>query len=571
MIQKIRTFLGHQLTVPTTRLAIKIFGLFLVAIVAAQLLWPAERARPFLVVSGVSVGGATTEQVASKLDTVKQSAQFELKLGDKLYKESFINSGITLDNVATAQNTTYYPTWQRLIPFSIVGNGIHHPKLAIIFDNQNIEQHAKDWSADAYVAPTNATIAITDAEPTLVEAKDGKEYKPQDIAAALKKLPVTLAAQQTDVKGDAVKPVRTDKDIKKIVGQTKDAIWTPLVLKVNNKEVTVPAATVASWIGFSESQDKKSLSFAIKNDVLQKYLEPLQKEVYVAPGVTTVGAVDGVPNQRIEGSKGKGLNVEETTKAIVARLENPTKDPLALVITELQPTIKYANTYTKTSKGLTALLASIGKAKGNYAITVQEIGGLQRYGSYNGTKKYHPASTYKLFVAYSVLKRIDAGTLKWSSNYLNGYTVRQCFDAMIVQSDNACAEKFGTSIGWATINNEIKAIGINNTNMLAGYKLSHTNDQVLFLNKLLYSDIVSDSSKNIMLDAMKRQVYRRGIPAGVKTTVADKVGFLDGLLHDTAIVYSSHGTYLLSIYTDGSSWSKIADAARQIEAYLAEK
>lgn len=46
--------------------------------------------------------------------------------------------------------------------------------------------------------------------------------------------------------------------------------------------------------------------------------------------------------------------------------------------------------------------------------------------------------------------------------------------------------------------------------------------------------------------------------------MADKVGFLDGLLHDAAIVYSDKGDYSMVILTDGSSWDAIAEAASTI-------
>jgi beta-lactamase class A len=61
-------------------------------------------------------------------------------------------------------------------------------------------------------------------------------------------------------------------------------------------------------------------------------------------------------------------------------------------------------------------------------------------------------------------------------------------------------------------------------------------------------------------------VYRQGIPAGASGAVADKVGFIDALLHDSAIVYSPSGTYVLAIMTDGSSWANIAQLTREIEA-----
>ena len=65
---------------------------------------------------------------------------------------------------------------------------------------------------------------------------------------------------------------------------------------------------------------------------------------------------------------------------------------------------------------------------------------------------------------------------------------------------------------------------------------------------------------------MKRNIYRQGIPRGINAPVANKVGFLDGVLHDAAIVYASTGPYVLVITTDGSSWAHIAELTRQIEA-----
>lgn len=218
---------------------------------------------------------------------------------------------------------------------------------------------------------------------------------------------------------------------------------------------------------------------------------------------------------------------------------------------------------------MAAFLADLGRSKGDYAITVRELGGLSRSASYNGGKIYHPASTYKLFVAYGVLKRIENGSLQWDTPFLNNQTVDQCFEAMIVRSDNPCAEKFGNDLGWGNIQNDIRGIGISASVLAGGSGFrSNTDDQVNFLQKLVQGNIVTDPNKDKLLSVMSRQIYRAGIPAGTRVGVADKVGFLNGLLHDTAIVYSPNGTYLVSIYSNGSTWGGIADAAKQIEAFL---
>jgi len=74
------------------------------------------------------------------------------------------------------------------------------------------------------------------------------------------------------------------------------------------------------------------------------------------------------------------------------------------------------------------------------------------------------------------------------------------------------------------------------------------------------------ASRDRLLSAMKRNIYRQGIPAGTSAQVADKVGFLDGLFHDAGIIYSRKGTYVLTIMSDGSNWATIAQLTREIES-----
>ena len=70
-----------------------------------------------------------------------------------------------------------------------------------------------------------------------------------------------------------------------------------------------------------------------------------------------------------------------------------------------------------------------------------------------------------------------------------------------------------------------------------------------------------------LIDTMTANIYREGIPAGVlNITVADKVGFQNELLHDTAIIYSPNGAYVLTILTENSSWANIAELTQLIEA-----
>lgn len=543
----------------------------IVALLIVQLLWPYSRTRPFLAISDISLGGVTRSQLQQQLDLIEDSSKLELRLGDKVYNQKLADVGLIINKEDTYKRAMHYPMWQRIIPFSLFGNVVFKPQMTTILNNQSITTKATEWSMAAYTAPLDASLTVAGAKVAIVPAVDGVAYQADELEKVLKGLKFAQGTLKVKVAGKPVLAARNADALADIAKKAQSVIDAPLVLKILDADVAVPTDAKASWLTFKESQDKKDISFDIKTDVLQAYLANYQKQVYVSPGITTVTLVDGAEAARTQGAKGRELNLEKTISQIKSILQKPAAipaSPIVLQVSELQPKTVYNRTYSNPTS-LQALLAQIAAEKGNYAITVRELDGQQRYASYNGTKSYHPASTYKLFVAYGVLRRIDAGALHWGDVFTGGKTVEQCFNAMIVLSDNLCAEAFGDKLGWAAINNEVHALGITGSTIIRGKMSSNTNDQVEFLRKLAVDNIVSLDSRARLLNAMQRQVYRSGVPAGVGgATVADKVGFLDGLLHDSGIVYSIHGTYIISIYTSGSSWSNIADSVRRIEDFL---
>ena len=164
---------------------------------------------------------------------------------------------------------------------------------------------------------------------------------------------------------------------------------------------------------------------------------------------------------------------------------------------------------------------------------------------------------------------MDAGKWKWTdANISSGRNLATCFDDMIVKSDNACAEALLKKLGYSELTKDINALGLKSSGFVAG-DTPHTTaaDLALLLSKLQGGSLpIKSESRTRLLDAMKRNVYRQGIPAGASGQTADKVGFLWGLLHDAAIVYSPKGTYVLVIMTDDSTWGNIAELTRKIEA-----
>lgn len=105
----------------------------------------------------------------------------------------------------------------------------------------------------------------------------------------------------------------------------------------------------------------------------------------------------------------------------------------------------------------------MGGYSGDFSISVAELGGEGRQGSYQAGTSRVTASTYKLFVAYSVLIQVESGSMSWEDDVTGGRDVAQCFHDMLALSDNPCPEALGPEIGWTTIYSDAAAVGAANT------------------------------------------------------------------------------------------------------------
>jgi beta-lactamase class A len=356
----------------------------------------------------------------------------------------------------------------------------------------------------------------------------------------------------------------SDAEANALADDARRMLAVPLMLRLGDKDVSVDKATVASWLEFPVANGKMGLS--IKTDAIQQYVGTVQSAAYKAPGATRITTLDGRETGRAVGAAGKGIDLNGAAEQIEAHLRAAKGGTLTLKTVALAPGTTYDRQYSDTSTGLGVLLKDVTAGK-NYGVAVIELSGKRRSANANGDKVYLAASTYKLFVAYAVFQLVDAGELHWNDS-ISGLTADVCLEKMIVNSDNPCATAFGEKIGWARIQTMMRDLGLGSTSLAAGAKYTAANDLALYLQKLGNGTLLPDAHRDVLLGYMKRQIYRKGIPAGTGVTVADKVGFLYGYIHDAGLVYAPNGTYAMVIMTDGSSWTGVADVARQIHQYM---
>lgn len=539
-------------------------GIFAV-VIGLQVVYPVDRALPFARLGGEAVGFNSHQEIARKLQADYGKVTVTTKIRGKVTKTVLPNTGIVTDNDRILAGVSNYPWYLRILPFSSVIKGaLTDQGVVTKTDQTRFMLYASERSKECEVAPKNAGVVVKAGEVQLDPAVDGQTCSRESLsrqltAQRLTKNGITVAVQTTPVK-----PARSNEDVQPLLKEARAVAEHKLTLVVAGKTYQVDKPTLASWLAFPEDPKTKAPTLGVNAEAVKAYLATIQKDVYIAPGVTVITTHDGIETGRVSGRSGQGIDMTVTADAISKQVLAG-DGAVTAALTAIPPTLSYNRSYSKTPEGLQALVNDLVKDK-DMAISVRKLGDSGVHAS--GDKQYHPASTYKLFVAYSVLKRVDDGRMSLGQTTSGGQTLAQCLDNMIVNSDNACAEWFGATIGWNTITAEARALGASRTTLSRPF-VSTTNDQALFLQKLESNQLgLTEPSRARLLDAMKRQVYRKGIPAGVGVSVADKVGFLEGYLHDSAIVYSPSGVYVLVIYSNGSSWAAIADAARQIHAQL---
>jgi beta-lactamase class A len=541
-------------------------------VIIGQFFYPGDRLLPFTRLDGKRVSSMNEKEITQLLVDTYSNVPLSLKINGEAKQvtvsEKTAVAGVSPDNEKIFDGLTSYPWWQRLVPFSMLFIGaLKNQAIVVELDDARFSDYAKARLADCKVAPKNASVTVKNSEAALNSAKNGQQCVEKDIRQAILTTKLSEKGVTRTVKAQTVKPARSDKDVVGLLKDANELVNRKLSLKLADKEYDVDKATIASWLAFKEdSKDEKKLTIDVNMDALRSYVTEMQKKIYIAPTPDVVYVTDGVETSRTEGKAGKGLNHTETATALKEQLLEGDGVAEATIIS-LAPAVTYSRSYSGTKTGLQALLNDLVKAKGNYGISVRLPDGTLV--SARGDAAYHPASTYKLYVAYSLLKRIESGEMNWDATATGGKSISQCFDLMIVNSDNTCAEWFGNTIGWNTITSEVRALGLSSTDVGFGTKSSTANDETKFLVQLQNCSFLQRAECDRLLGVMKRQVYRSGIPAGVNVSVADKVGFLDGLLHDSGIVYGSNKTYALSIMTNGSTWGGIADAAKQINALIA--
>lgn len=547
----------------------------LALVVTGQLLYPRAITTPLTYLGQQRVGFASSARVSGIAGG--SSKQIDLVAADGSRTPYLLEKmGLAIDGGKTAQVLADYPLKQRLVPFSIfrtkrLGSPIKSldrkqlvavtPRLQELFSEQ----------------PVNAALVIDNGQARVIPHKSGTQI---DVA----QLPDTVEASANQGDPDISMPMR--KISPKVVsahlkGPHKTAanmLNKKLTITAGSFTQTLTKAELQDWIAVSGG-DSEAPTVTVNDAVALAYIDSLKKHIEAGGIPAQASYLDNEIQLVVAGRYGQAIAADQTLQQLKDALSSEaSEEQLTVTVATLQPGQVARHQYSQTSKGLQALLDNaLHGVMGRYSAGVEVLSeGDGRTASVKGDVPAVSASLYKLYVANVLFEYLADGRLNWESQLSTGQTVDYCFNQMIIYSQERCAIALAQTMGWATIDERLQALGYTQTRLnnysssgtYVGNKQTTVEDLMKLLKQLHNGTLVRADYSERLLSAMKRQSYRSGIPKGARSTVANKVGYVPGYFNDVGIVYGKNKTYALVLLSTGGYWTGISNITTQLENYF---
>lgn len=544
-------------------------GVLLVAVLAAQLLYSEGRVLPGARLNSQSVSGKTYDELIEQIQSDFESAKVTLQAGEFSETLSLGHIGAEHEAEAMVRDLTEYPMWQRFVPFSLVLKRPHVQQLQVTVSKERLEEVAGELAKNLSVPAEDARLTIAASELTTTPAKSGQEVKAEAIVSTLSSTQFHFGTTVVTLSPDERLPAVQDEDIMPLRAQAEEIIKRQIIIVAENgTEFKAEPTDITSWLTVGDSEEGRP---RLQGDAKQlaAYARQLNDKVGIKAGTVRATLVDGEEKSRTTAPAGRAIASDKLVSDLGAALMGEASSSrIAIQMVAVPPSVTYDRSYTSSQKGLRAYIDYVSKSENiRVAVSQTRSGGWSAHG--RAGEKTVAASTYKLYVAAMLFSQVKDGQLKLSDKTLDT-DVAGCLERMIVVSDNPCAEYFVEKFGGGDLNSYLYSKGLSRTTTFVDKDAAQTTagDLEKMLRGIENGSIVGGGDRTRLLDAMERQRYRAGVPAGSSAKVQNKVGFLWDYLNDAAIINHPKGTYVIAVMTKGSSWQRIAEITREVERIM---
>lgn len=211
---------------------------------------------------------------------------------------------------------------------------------------------------------------------------------------------------------------------------------------------------------------------------------------------------------------------------------------------------------TKTAQSSTSLqsqLDSIVKEYGNLEVSVAAMDTSDNtYVTSGETAAFKAASITKVISACAYMHQVELGNASLAT-VIEGSAAQNLLQRMLTNSDNAAWAAINAYLGKDTIQTYANSLGLTSFDAYGNIITAH--DQALFLSKFAKQALLNGTHTSLLKSFMQNTNNDELIPASVPNgaVVYHKYGYLDGYLHDSAIITYRGKTYTLVILTKSST------------------
>lgn len=534
--------------------------------IVSMWVYPAQRMAPLANINGIHVGGSGYQQTVTDLEAEElDSHPLTLVIGEETHQADLQTVGVEVDIDASVTKAL---ARQRQARDNIRPGDFWGPEsspMVVEVDEAAFEEFYENELAEYHGDPADARLIIANSKARIRPGKTSwridKDALRRNVLRSAERLEdrvsVQVNRQQPEVTAEELRPLRV-----------KAQRWLDrgITLEHENDTHPVSISQLGKWITVVKKDNSPELTVDRKQ--VHAHIKKLAEDINKEPEPARRVLEDGEVVEQEEGEPGRTVEVEKSVNAVVSALESGDTTAV-LAIRTLGPGSRDSRSYTPTSQGLGVLLADFASSYGGeYGLVVRTMDGNIR-ASYNGNKRFITASTYKMYLAFAAYTEIERGNLNSSRNIGPG-KVGHCLKRMILYSTNPCAIALGDAIGWKRVDSVLHEAGFHQTT-LNNHKPGRVNkyttakDAAMFMQRLRSGELMNEFHTQRLLDHLRNQIYRSGIPAGSSGSVANKIGFLEGYLHDVGVVEGEGRDYVLVIYSHGGQWWQFKKLAGQVQ------
>lgn len=568
-----------------------ILGVIILGVTIFQIVYPSGRLLPGTKIDGIAVGGLRKTEAAEKLNALYGDVKLKIFFGknEAAFQEPKLKEvGISVLNQARVDSIEY-PFYFRIVPGSFLWvNSVMKPgQLEYAYDKQKIQTYTQSKVGDTCTVPAqDATLKLVESQLQVVPSVPGGVCEITKFQQLLAEARPT-ADSGTDVRVDSVEtPAKVDEDKARALADVLNTrMKTPMPMSLGDTSQDVPGRVVLGWLDFesdvppddidNSGNDTAKLVYVINKERMSAFINSgIASKVIKQPGVTKISTIDFKETSRSDGVSGTELDIDKVLASIQGYIDE--KSDKAIAVTRVVgPTFTYTRAYNPTSVGFNAMLAQFANDNpGTYGLAFSEMGGVRfpRSASFNADTKFASAGAESIYLGYAVLMEQANGGLRAVDKVAGTKDVDKCFDDMIIKSNNECRLGLYTALGYARTTARGAQLGLKNTVFADRGGVTSANDLHATMIKLFRNEIAKSEKGPTLLATAGRSEMNEGIPAGNdRSQIALFSGENGTARSQTALVYSDKGTYVLTVVSDGSSWEKIAELTKKIQALKAVK